>query len=147
MTRPDSSNKTPLHWGALWTGLLVFGVLDFAIYWIVISSGDSTAPAGDRNPSAVGVAVVLTIAMILVAALTIRRHPSFTYGFFAGYVLMTIVSGGHCTLGIGESFEYAGMWFGAYIYPIAVVLIGVVLVVWRTVGSFRGRRDNAGNGS
>jgi len=56
----------------------------------------------------------------------------------AGYVLMTILSGGECTLTFGEPFETAAS-FGFFFYPLALVLFAVVLVVRRILIWRKGR--------
>ena len=112
---PAPPVRAPMSWGAIFVALVLYGVGNFFYVSAVIDSPDYTGPA-------LGLALITLIA----AVLSFAASRGFALGLIAGYGLMTITSGGACTLlrPIGDYGE-GGALVGLAVYPIAVLLFGI----------------------
>jgi hypothetical protein len=109
----------------LWLGVLAFGLLNLPFIFLA----DSVTSGSDTSSRRLTQVIVFTLSVALVAALCwfALGWRRFTAGFLAGYVLMTIMSGGACTLLVqGSGFE-GGLFTGVVLYPLAVLLFGIGL--------------------
>ena len=123
----------------LWLGILAFGLLDLPFIFLA----DSITSSLDTSSRTLTQLIVFTLSVALVAALCwfVLGWRRFTAGFLAGYVLMTIVSGGACTLLVqGGGFE-SGLITGLLLYPLAVLLFGIGLAIAALVGRRRAADD------
>ena len=125
---PDVSNR--VNWWLILAGMVLWGIGDFFYYFAAI---DSTS-----NTSGGLILIALTVAL---AAVLFPVHRSLSLGVAAGYVIMTIVSGGECTWSFGDPLnEGQGAFVGLLLYPIAVLIVGIVA----TVISFKNRNRGQG---
>ena len=119
--------RSPINWWLIGTGMVLWGIGDFFYYFAAVDSG---ATGGL-------ILVALTVAL---AGVLFPLHRSLSLGVAAGYVIMTIVSGGQCTWSFGDPLEGGeGVFFGMVLYPIAVVIVGIVAIVMSVKERNRGR--------
>ena len=104
-------------------GMVLFGIIDFGMFMAFVDQGDG-----------IGWIVALAVTGLLGGLLLAFGRHSFAYGVFAGYVVMTIVSGGVCTITFADPLdEGAGAFTGLILYPIIVVgMIIIAIVAGRT---------------
>ena len=95
-------------------GIILFGVIDFGLYM---------ALAEQEN----GWIVVAAAVVILAGFLLAFGHRSFAFGVLAGYVIMTIVSGGACTITFADPLNEGGGAFVALLLYPAVVVVGIIV--------------------
>lgn len=123
---PEASGKTPLNWGALWLGLTLFGGINFIVFF---NFGDGQEAA-----------LILIGIVVLAAGLSFAAgFRSFAAGVAGGYVLMTVVSGGACTLTFTDPLVEGGPLIGLFLYGVAIVVFGVAAVVFLVMRSRSGR--------
>ena len=119
----DSSSPEPsvrsLHWGGIWLGLVAFGGASFGAYGYGVGRGASST------------AIVLVLGTLVAAAASFAAgFRSFALGLLAGYGVMTIVSGGACTLTFADPLnEGGGALVGVVVYPVFVFVFGIVAAV------------------
>lgn len=124
---PQTARKTPLNWGALWLGLLLFGGIDFAVFLYLLDSGTAAA-------------LILIGIVVFIAGLSfVAGLRSFAAGVAGGYVLMTVVSGGACTLMFTDPLVEGDPLIGLFLYGLAIAVFGVAAVVY-LVSRARSRR-------
>jgi hypothetical protein len=119
----------------LWLGILAFGVLNLPLILLADNIGSSL----DTSSRTLTQALIFTFSVAAIAAVAglVLRWRRITAGFLLGYVLMTIVSGGACTLLVqGGSFE-GGLLAGFFLYPLAVVLLAIGLGIAGLINSRR----------
>jgi hypothetical protein len=122
---PVDPYKTPpeergrVNWWLIGAGMLLFGVGDFFYFFAAIESTSNTTGGL--------ILVGLTVAL---AAVLFAVHRSLSLGVAAGYVVMTIVSAGECTWGFSDPLnEGEGVFAGLLLYPVALLIVGIVAVV------------------
>lgn len=138
MTTPSAPaapepQRTPVTVGALWrlwATMLVFGMVNLGVI-IGISSIQNGIVGG-----LVYLAVVIVLAALAYAGLHWRY---IALGLLAGYVLMTICSAGVCTLLNPTSSGDQGAIYGLIIYPLALAIFFVALVIASIVAANRSK--------
>lgn len=115
--------------GAFGVGLIALGI-------ILVTGG--------FNPGAPtivwGVALALLVA--LGAWLAYRRgNVSLAIGAVGGYALLSLISGGQCTLLVPLDEEPTWAIFGGLIYPLLLLVALVVLLIVEAVRGSRGQRE------
>jgi len=106
---------------AVWLGMLAFGVLDAPLLLGVAKLAPSWSPAAR---AALLAAVVAVLAMFGLAA----RRRDLAAGLLAGYGVMTVVSGGACTLFVPAPAQAP---IGALLYVVALTGFGAGLLIRR----------------
>jgi hypothetical protein len=138
---PQAGNRPPQRVTVqllvrLWLGILAFGLLNLPL---ILLSDNIVSMLGTSSRELTQ-AVVFTLSVAAIAALAglVLGWRRLAAGFLAGYVLMTIVSGGACTLLVqGGGFE-GGLIYGLLLYPLAVLLFGIGLGIAALVAGRRG---------
>lgn len=82
--------------------------------------------------------VLMAAATLLLAGLTFKKARPFSLGVIGGYTLLTLVSGGACTIGFAGSGEGALAAF--FIYP---TLIGLALIAATVIVIVQSRRKQS----
>ena len=127
---PAPSVRGSISWGMVFLGLAIFGVGNF--FYVLRFAGDE-----DLALPALG----LGLATLVLTGVAFALSRGLALGVIAGYGVMTIVSGGACTLlrPMGEYGE-EGALVGLLLYPAAVVVFGIVALARYYLAS-RGRSD------
>ena len=108
------------HWGGIWLGLVVSGGASFGAFWFGVDGNQAMA------------ATALVLGTLVAAAISFAAgFRSFALGLVSGYAVMTIISGGACTLRFGDPLEddEAGTFIGFMGYPVFVFVFGIVAAV------------------
>ena len=114
------SGRRRLHWGGIWLGLVVFGGADFAAFAYGTGGAEAT------------MVIALALGTLVGAAVSFAAgFRSFALGLVAGYAVMTIVSGGACTLRFTDPLneDDGGTFLGFFVYPVFVFVFGIVAAV------------------
>lgn len=133
VSRNDTTSKTPNsssseqgfsktfslgRWTSLfWLGIVAFGALNFALYSPLL-----------RFVLAIpfiGVAILLIVTALAVWLYVTGRGRPFGAGIVIGYVLLTVVSSGECTL-LVQPATMSNSINGFVLYVIAIFVVGVV---------------------
>jgi hypothetical protein len=123
----------------VWLGMLIFGIVNLPLILLLSGIFGSTTPG---LASAALFALLVGVVAILPALLFGWRSPSwraYAAGMLVGYVVMTIVSNGDCTMlptaaGFGD-----GMLSALFLYPLALFLFIVALGIAGFVMARRGQ--------
>ena len=121
--------RSRINWWLIGAGMVLWGIGDFFYFFSAIESS--------RNATDGLVLIGLTVAL---AAVLFAVHRSLSLGVAAGYVTMTIVSGGECTWSFSDPVnEGEGVFVGLALYPIAVLIVGIVAIVISVKNRNRGQ--------
>jgi hypothetical protein len=118
-----------VNWWLLGAGMLLFGVGDFFYFFAAIESTTNTTGG-----------LILLGLTVAVAAVLFSVHRSLSLGVVTGYVVMTIVSAGECTWAFGDPLnEGQGAFAALLLYPLAVLIVGIVAIVIAVKNRNRGQ--------
>ena len=118
-----------IKWWLIGAGMVLWGIGDFFYFFAAIES--------TSNTSGGLILIGLTVAL---AAVLFAVHRSLSLGVAAGYVIMTIVSGGECTWSFDDPLnDGEGVFVGLLLYPIAVLIVGIVAIVISVKNRNRGQ--------
>jgi hypothetical protein len=115
----------------VWLGVVFFGVGNFTLLFFLL----------DVYPISImwGLGYALLVAGFAALLYFVARLRGFAVGIVAGFVLMTLVSGGACTLFTDD--PYFGLEGEAIVlYPLAVVIGGIAVAVHAVIQGVRSRR-------
>lgn len=123
------NETTRINWLNAWLGAVLAGVITLVVFVGTNMSG-LPLPAG---------AGILLVGLALGIWWVFRRgERELALGAISGYAILSIISGGQCTLLVGESSDGLGALQGIVVYPLLLV---AGLIVIGVVGFVRTRRD------
>ena len=115
---PDASERS-LHWAGIWLGLVVFGAADFAAFGYGVGGGGFPT-----------VTALIAGTLLAAGASYVAGFRSFALGLLTGYGVMTLVSGGACTLTFADPLDDGGgALVGVFVYPLFVFVFGIIAAV------------------
>jgi len=123
----------------VWLGMLVFGILNLPL--ILLLSGMSGSTSAGLASAAL-FALLVGVVAALPALVFGWRSPgwrAFAAGMLVGYVVMTIVSSGACTMLPNAAGSGDGALTAALLYPLALFVFIVALWIAIGVAAWRGR--------
>ncbi len=110
-------------------GFVVFGVLNIVAFLIMSNVIGAT---GLQDMPLAGVGLLAMASALAAWAYVGWRRPGFALGLVGGYALMTIISGGTCTLFMSRSLiPRFNIITGPLLYIGAVAIFGLVLLIRR----------------
>ncbi|HSH77505.1 MAG TPA: hypothetical protein VLA19_03120 [Herpetosiphonaceae bacterium] len=110
-------------------GFVAFGVLNFLAFFVMSNVIGAT---GFHYIALVGVGLLAVVIALAAWAYFGWGRPGFAAGLLGGYALMTIISGGTCTLFVSNSLDSRfNIITGPLLYIGAVVIFGLVLLIRR----------------
>lgn len=121
--RVDQQRDSPrrLKLTEAYLGVLLFGPLNLTLFQFLVNS--SLSSSGKAFLS-VGLMGALSGLVFLLG------RPSLAAGLLSGYALLTLLSGGTCTLGATTSMDSLGpLMLGLFLYPAVLTVLGIALAV------------------
>ncbi len=124
----------PFRWINLWLGALVAGILGFAVF-----VAGSFLPLGPGFPVVI-LGIVFALAVVGLGYWLHRgANTELALGLVGGYAVLSLISGGECTMFVtGQSGE-VGVLAGFFLYPLglalALIVGAIVYAVTRIVAS------------
>ena len=110
-------------------GFITFGVLNVLAFFVM---SDVIGAPGFRATALVGGGLLAVVIALAAWAYFGWGRPGFAAGLLGGYALMTIISGGTCTLFVRNSLISGfSIITGPLLYIGAVVIFGFVLLIRR----------------
>lgn len=118
-----------------YVGLVTFVPLNVFLFFGVglLTSSLTSGPLAIIPPVAFALAVLLVVGLAYW-----RRWYSFAAGLIVGYALMSIISGGTCTLLVldGPQLE-SGFFIALVYYPLALIVLGIALGIYSVINARR----------
>ena len=110
-------------------GFITFGVLNFLAFLVM---NDAIGARRSLYTALAGVGLLAVVIALAAWAYFGWGRPGFAAGLLGGYALMTIISGGTCTLFVSNSLDSRfNVITGLLLYIGAVVIFGLVLLIRR----------------
>lgn len=132
------TEETKFRWMRAWVGALLAGLVVFVIFF-----------AGIAQTARIPTLVLGVILLLLIAGLAVwswrRGDRELATGLAVGYGLLTLISGGQCTLFVENGFE-GGFFEGGFDALTALVAYPLLLIVALITGGVASmvRRRRAG---
>jgi hypothetical protein len=130
---PPARSSSPARLLAfVWVGMAVFGILNIPLL--------SVLPSRDSGLIGAGLFAAIIIGLAAVAFFMLRWR-AFAAGLLAGYVVMTLVSQGVCTLFASGSAANAeeGYIGGLFLYVLGMFIFGIIVAVVGAIGAIRSK--------
>ncbi len=129
---PKSTNPTPRQrprgtLAGAYVGFVTFGVLNVLAFVVMTNGGAAVF----RSTVLVAAGLLAVIMALAAWAYVGWGRPGFAVGLVGGYALMTIMSGGTCTLFVPQLIPRFNFISGALLYSGAVLIFGLVLLIRR----------------
>jgi len=136
------SQQPPTALGLLlrvWLGMLIFGILNLPL--ILLLSGMLGGTSAGLASAALFALLVGVVAALPALAFGWRSPGwrAYAAGMLVGYVVMTIVSSGACTMLPTAAGSENGALTAVFLYPLALFLFIVALGIAGLVVAWRGR--------
>ena len=123
---PDQPARAPGTMAEAYRGFVAFGVLNFLAFLVMSNVIGAT---GLQYMALVGVGLFASVSALAVWTYRGLDRRGFAVGLVGGYALMTIISGGTCTLFVNNSLiPRFNIISGFLLYVAAVAIFGLVLL-------------------
>jgi len=121
----DSGRSVSRRWylGAVWLGMLAFGVINVILFFQTSTPQLSGIVAGSLY--------LLAIGVIAAGAYYLLKWHNIARGLLIGFALMTIISGGSCTLFTpSANYSFIG---ASMLYALLIVVLGLAALIELTI--------------
>ncbi len=117
---PEQQPNAPIRWylGAIWLGMVAFGVVNFLLFFLTASLSLGIVA---------GLIYLLALGAAAAALYYALQQRNLAIGLMLGFVVMSLVSSGTCTLlAPSRNYEFIE---GAVLYVFALIAVGVVAII------------------
>ena len=126
---PNQQQRRPTTLAGAYLGFVVFGVLNVVAFLIMSNVIGAT---GVQDMPLVGAGLLVVVSALAAWAYVGWGWHGFAVGLVGGYALMTIISGGTCTLFVSNSLiPRFNIITGPLLYIGTVLIFGLVLLIRR----------------
>ena len=128
------TDEVRTNWMNVWLGALLAGVVTLAVF-----AGTNMAAV----PTWLGAVILLFVLIMAVWFAFLRGERELALGAISGYAVLSLISGGQCTLLTVESSTGIGAAQGLFLYPLLLLAGRIAIGVAGSVRKRRERKDGS----